>query len=233
MKFKSIVLCAMLAVTTQANAGGGGIGGVAGATLPEQIVQSLSMADQLVKQGLMVQQQLTMLQNQAKNLAGLPSQMWPGVSGQLNQLIQITRQAQNLAYNGGDMVASVQRQYGTANQTLTNAGASYKNWVANDNQQLANTLTSYGMQSDNFASEQDALASVQAASQSATGRMQALQAGNAIAGMQVNQLQLLRSAVMQGNAAVLSATATQNNQHVQERNIQDDWMKIPPKRGIW
>ena len=224
------------ALSFGANAHAGGVAAavaIPGANLPEQIVQELTLADSLVQQATQVQQQLNMLQNQARNLSSLPSQMWPEVSGQLTQLIQISRQSRALAYSGGDMIASVQRTYGNAGQTLTNAAQSYKNWNDNSNQQLASTLQSYGMQADNFATEQDALSAVQAASQSATGRMQALQAGNAIAGMQVNQTQLLRSAVMDGNAAILTATSTQGNVQQQEKNIQNDWMKIPPKRGVW
>lgn len=94
-------------------------------------------------------------------------------------------------------------------------------------------MQSYGYQADNFNNEQNSLAQIQAASQSATGRMQALQAGNAIAGMQVNQLQMLRQDVMDGNSAILQATTTQNNVQQQDRNIQNDWMHIPPKRGVW
>lgn len=235
MKNASKLLISILAILSASNACAGGATAVAipGATLPEQIVQQLTLADSLVQQSMQVQQQLNMLQNQARNLTSLPAQMWPGVSGQLNQLIQISRQSRALAYSGGDMVASVQRTYGNAGQTLNGAAQKYKDWNDNSNAQLASTLQSYGMQADNFASEQDALAAVQAASQSATGRMQVLQAGNAIAGMQVNQTQLLRSAVMDGNAAILAATTTQGNVQQQEKNIQNDWMKIPPKRGVW
>lgn len=233
MKFKSFLMCVLLIVSFNASAGGGGVGAVAGATLPEQITQQLTLADSLVQQVTQVQQQLNMLQNQAKNLASLPSQMWPGVSGQLNQLIQITRQGQALAYSGGDMINSVQNTFGTAGQTLTNAAQSFKNWNDNMNKSLASILQSFGLQADNFSTEQAALAAVQDASASAAGRMQVLQAGNAIAGMQVNQLQLLRKAIMDGNAAILQAATTQGNVQQQEKNIQNDWMNIPPKRGVW
>lgn len=232
MKLKLFVIFSLL-VSINARAGGAGPVPDPPATFLEQIVQQLTLADSLVQQVTQVQQQLSMLQNQAKNLASLPSQMWPGVSGQLNKLIQISRQSKQLAYSGGDMVASVQKTYGNASQTLKNAAQSYQSWTDQNNQNLASTLQSYGYQADNFASEQDALAQVQASSQSATGRLQALQAGNAIAGMQVNQMQMLRSAVMDGNAAMLQATTSQGNVQQQERNIQNDWMRIPPKRGVW
>lgn len=233
MKMKVFVISVLLLISASANAGGAATVAEGGATLPEQLVQSFTLADQLAKQATMVSQQLTMLQNQARNLQSLPSSFWPNVSSQLTQLIQINRQANGLSYGMADVVGSVRRQYGDPGQTLTGTEQRYKDWNDNSNSQLASTLQSYGYQADNFSNEQDALAQVQAASQSATGRMQALQAGNQIAGMQVNQTQLLRSAVMQGNQAMLNVTANQANKEQQDRNMVNDWMKRPAKRGIW
>lgn len=233
-KIKYLALAIALLFGANARAGGV-VAAVAipGANLPEQMVQEVTLADSLVQQYTQVSQQLQQLQMQARNLQGLPSQMWPGVDGQLQQIIQLSRQAHALAYAGGDMTQSVNNLYGNANQTLTNAAQKYQSWNDNNNQVLASTLQSYGYQSDNFATEQGALAALQNASQSATGRLQALQAGNAIAGMQVNQMQMLRQDVMDGNSAILQATNTANNVQQQDRNIQNDWMRIPPKRGVW
>lgn len=233
MKIKAFVISVLLFISANANAGGAATAAVGGATLPEQLVQSVTLADQLVQQATMVSQQLTMLQNQARNLQSLPTSFWPNVSSQLTQLIQINRQSQGLSYGMQDVAGSVRRQYGDPGQTLTGTEQRYKDWNDNSNSQMASTLQSYGYQADNFASEQDALAQVQTASQSATGRLQALQAGNQIAGMQVNQTQLLRSAVMQGNQAILNVAGNQANKEQQDRNSANDWMKIPAKRGIW
>lgn len=232
-KIKAFMLVVSLITGSAAYAGGAVTAVVGGATLPEQLVQSFTLADQLVKQATMVQQQIQMLQNQARNLQNLPTSFWPNVSSQLTQLIQINRQSQGLSYGMTDVAASMRQQYGDPGQTLTGVEQRYKDWNDNSNSQLASTLQSYGYQADNFASEQDALAQVQAASQSATGRMQALQAGNQIAAMQVNQTQLLRSAVMQGNQAMLNVAGNQANKEQQDRNVVNEWMQRPAKRGIW
>ena len=222
-----------LLVAINVYAGGAADIVIPGATWPEQIVQEATLGDQLVQQTTQVQQQLQMLLNQARNLQSLPSQMWPGVDGQLQELIQLSRQAHALAYAGGDMTQAVSNLYGNANTTLQGAVAKYQSWNDNNNKVLASTLQSYGYQADNFSNEQGALAQLQNASQSATGRLQALQAGNAIAGMQVNQMQMLRKDIMDGNSAILQAQATQNNIQNNERNIQNDWMHIPATHGVW
>lgn len=233
MKMNTVVLSVLLFISANANAGGAVTAVVGGATLPEQLVQSFTLADQLVKQATMVQQQIQMLQNQARNLQNLPTSFWPNVSSQLTQLIQINRQARGLSYGMQDVAATMREQYGDPGQTLTGVEQRYKDWNDNSNSQLASTLQSYGYQADNFASEQDALAQVQTASQSATGRLQALQAGNQIAAMQVNQTQMLRSTVMQGNQAMLNIAGNKANKEQQDRNVVNEWMKRPPKRGIW
>jgi len=222
----------LLSLTTNASAGGGGAL-TGGATLPEQIVQTGIMGDQLAKQALSVQHQFAILQDAIKNTAQLTNVQWSSASSLLNQLIQINRQAKGLAYGMGDIIGRVKTQYGDAGQTLTGLDQKLLEWNDNSNSQLASTLQAYGYQADNFASEQDALAQIQSASQSSTGRLQAIQAGNQIAGMQVNQTQLLRSAVMQGNQALLNIASQQANKDQQDRNVVNDWMKKPAKRGIW
>lgn len=233
MKMNAVVLSVLLFISAHANAGGAATAVVGGATLPEQLVQSITLADQLAKQAMMVQQQIQMLTNQALNLQNLPQQFWPNVASQLTQLIQINRQARGLSYGMTDVAASMRQQYGDPGQTLTGVEQRYKDWNDNSNSQLVSTLQSYGYQADNFASEQDALAQVQAASQSATGRMQALQAGNQIAAMQVNQTQMLRSTVMQGNQAMLNIAGNKANKEQQDRNVVNEWLSRPAKRGVW
>jgi P-type conjugative transfer protein TrbJ len=231
-KIKALMLVVAIMFGSSVFAGGGGMS-IMSATLPEQLVQSATQAEQLFKQATMVQQQIQMLANQARNLQNLPQQFWPNVASQLTQLIQINRQARGLSYGMTDVAASMRQQYGDFGQTLIGVEQRYKDWNDNSNSQLVSTLQSYGYQADNFATEQDALAQVQAASQSATGRMQALQAGNQIAAMQVNQTQMLRLAVMQGNQAMLNIAGNKANKEQQDRNVVNEWLSRPAKRGVW
>lgn len=201
------------------------------ATLPEQILQEITALDQLSQQVNMVQQQLQMVQNQARNLQGLPMQMWPNVSSQLQTLFNLVGQAQGLSYSSQNLAAQVQQQYGDPGSTLPNYENSLQQWTRNLNSQVASTLQQYGMQAQNFQTEQGTLQALENASQSSTGRLQALQAGNAIAGMQVNQLQLLRQTMMSGNQAMLNAIANKSNQNQQDRNAVKDWLATPPSHG--
>lgn len=197
----------------------------------EQVVQEVTDLSRLVQQFQMVQQQIQMLQNQAKNLQSISSQQWPNVSGQLTQLGSLMGQAQGLNMQAQDVAAQVQQQYGDTSAVMPNYEQSLQQWTTDTNSQVSSVLQQYGLQASNFQSEQDALQSVQNASQSASGRLQALQAGNQIAGMGINQVQLLRQTVMAGNQAMLQIAANRANADQQDRNVKDKFINSQPHYG--
>ncbi|MHB1098021.1 MAG: P-type conjugative transfer protein TrbJ [Burkholderiales bacterium] len=230
---KTLIVATILSLTLplSAMAGGGGVPAPAGATLPEQIVQEATNVNQLTQQITMTSQQLQMLRNQALNLQSLPSQLWPNVSGQLQNLIGLVNQAQGLNYAAQNTAAQVQQIYGNTGTVPPNYESTLQQWTANTNSQIASTLQQYGMQAQNFQSEQASLQSLENASQTSTGRMQALQAGNQIAGMQVNQMQQLRQTIMSGNQVMMNAIGNKANQAQQDRNVQNQFLATPPSYG--
>jgi P-type conjugative transfer protein TrbJ len=179
-----------LAVPSIAMAGGGGLGGIAGATFPEQIVQEGTSVSQLARQAQEVQNQLQEIVNQAKNLQSLPQNLWNQAYGDLNQLTNIASQSNGLSYAMQNVNGAFQSEY-PSYQPGQNYDQQYQQWNQTTSDSIAAALQQQGIQTGNFATQQQALAAINAASQSATGRMQVLQAGNQIAAMQVTQLQQL------------------------------------------
>ncbi len=228
---KRLIASLILSLTLPLSAMAGGGGAILGATLPEQIVQEATNVNQLTQQITMVSQQLQMLRNQALNLQNLPAQLWPNVSGQLQNLIGLVSQAQGLNYAAQNTAAQVQQMYGNTGTVPPNYQSTLQRWTTNTNSQIASTLQQYGMQAQNFQSEQAALQSLENASQTSTGRLQALQAGNQIAGMQVNQMQQLRQTIMSGNQVMMNAIGNKANQEQQDRNVQNQFLATPPSYG--
>lgn len=125
--------------------------------------------------------------------------------------------ANGLALNAQNITQQFQQEYpqwDKGNQFLSN----YNHWYTTTNTQIANALAVNGYQASQFASEQSALAQVEAASQSAQGRLQAIQAGNQISGMVVNQLQKLRALLISENQSEQAYKAQQIN--TQQAKIQ-------------
>ena len=206
MTLKKIILTFILAAvaaicSTTAQA----TGMIAGATFPEQITQELTLVEQYATQAQQLQAQFQMVYNQARNLEGIPSQMWPNVSGPLQNLVQLVGNAQGLSYASQNTVAAIQQQYGAPNVPLSNYAQSLSQWTDNVDHQNAAVLQQYGLHAADFQTTQSALQAIQDQSQSASGRMQVLQAGNQISGLMVNQLQSLQSDIQAGNQAQLNA----------------------------
>ena len=72
----------------------------------------------------------------------------------------------------------------------------YSDWSAQSADSVKNALRAAGIQSESFATEEERLETLKQKSQSAEGRLQALQAGNLIAVEQVTSLQRLRQLMM-------------------------------------
>ena len=189
-----------------------------GATMPEQIVQEITAVQSLLQQAESVQQQIQMVYNQAMNLKNLPTQMWSSVQGDLSNLTNIAGQAQGLSYASQNIASQFTQTYPAASSIGNNYGQQMQTWTTNTNGQIQSMLTQNGLAADQFSSQQSALQGIQNASQSAGGRMQVLQAGNQIAGMEVNQIQQLQQEIMAGNSAMGSYEAQQVNQKQQATN---------------
>ena len=216
-KQRHIILAAAIAFAlTPAFAFAGTMTG--GATFPEQIVQQITMVQQLAQQAQQVQEQIQMVYQQAMNLKNLPTQMWSSVSGDLNNLVNIAGQAQGLSYASQNLASQFTQTYPQASSIGNNYGQQMQTWTTNTNGQIQSMLQQNQLQANQFASQQAALQAIQNASQSAGGRMQVLQAGNQIAGMEVNQIQQLQQEMMAENSAMGAYEAQQVNQRQQATN---------------
>jgi P-type conjugative transfer protein TrbJ len=170
-------------------------GEIAGATLPEQIVQEATLVEQLNQEVQMVQQGFQSLYNQALNLKNIGRDPTQNLNSLLHNLISTISRASMLSYAGENITAQFQSLYPDW-QPGQDYGQQYQNWRNTTQTNLQNELTAAGLQAQNFQTETDALNEAKQLSQSAEGNLQALQAGNQISSMMVQQLQLLRQLVM-------------------------------------
>lgn len=225
MNKRSIVLISAIAAVliSPASALAGTMTG--GATFPEQIVQEVTEVQQLAQQAEQVQEQIQMVYQQAMNLKSLPTQMWSSVSGDLNNLVNIAGQAQGLSYASQNIASQFSQTYPSASSIGNNYGQQMQTWTTDTNGQIQSMLQQNNLQANQFASQQSALQAIQNASQSASGRMQVLQAGNQIAGMEVNQIQQLQQEIMSGNSAIGAYEAQQVNQQQQATNDENSFIQ--------
>jgi len=233
MKRKNLIAIAALSVFVATSAPAYASGAIAGATLPEQIVQEATLVEQYAKQAEQLQAQFQMVFNQARNLMNMPMQLWTNATAPLQQLVQLVGNAKGLSYAAANTVSAVQAQFGAPNAVLSNYNKSLQTWTGNLDSQIANVLQQFNLNAKNFQTTQSALQQIQDASQSASGRMQVLQAGNQIAGLMVNQLQGLQSDIQAGNQAMLNYMAMQAHTQTDQSNSVTPILTAPTQPGAF
>jgi len=155
-----------------------------------------------------LQNQAQMLINQAHNLASLPTSVLNLLQQDLTRTQQLLAEAQHITYDTGQINLAFQTQYGTTSLSTTN-----QQLVARAQQRWQISLGAYqdslNVQAGvvgNLTNTQSQMSSLVAASQNASGALQAAQAGNQLLALIAKELgDLIAVQAAQGRAQSLSA----------------------------
>jgi P-type conjugative transfer protein TrbJ len=169
-----------------------------------------------------------MLVNQARNLANLPMSTLSQLQSSTAQTQSLLSQAQNIAFN----VQGIEQAYSTSYGSAAGVGSA-ATMVANAQTRWQNSVAAFEdslkVQAGvvgNIATNSSAMTSLVTASQSATGALQAAQAGNQLLALQSQQLSDVvavlsaksrADALKQARAASAEAQGQQNYQNFRTR----------------
>jgi len=195
-----------------------------GATLPEQIVQEVTLLDSLASQ---LQTEAHLLENlQSAFQGGNAMRSWNStqVKQSLTQLVHAIAQAQGVSYTFQNVAQRVTDTYGDPNKKITNYAQQIANWTADTNSQIAAVLQQYQLNANDFQTQQDALDTIQRKSQSASGTKDLLQAGNQLGGMMLTQIQKLQSDVQAGNQLIANRIGQAANQEAHKNDGLKRWL---------
>ncbi len=172
------------------------------------VLQAARALQQINNQITQIQQQASSLINEARNLASLPLSTVDTLQQQVRQTQQLLGQAQRIAYNVQDIQQAFNGRYkgsgltGTNAQMVANANARWEDSVGAFEDALKVQAGVVG----NIDGARATMNDLVSASQSATGALQAAQAGNQLLALQSQQLADLTAAVAaQGRAQALDA----------------------------
>jgi P-type conjugative transfer protein TrbJ len=179
---------------------------------PNNYAQNLLTAartlQQINNQITSLQNQAQMLINQARNLANLPYSSLQQLQSSIQRTQQLLTQAQRIAYDVQQIDHAFSTTYapassGTSSQTLiANAQSRWQTSVA----ALQDALRVQAGVVGNLDTNRTQMSALVTSSQSATGALQATQAGNQLVALQAQQLADLTAAVAaQGRAQSLEA----------------------------
>lgn len=227
-KSAAILAGAMMFAASNAHAGGGMTGGAMEIT---QIMNNTELVSIYATEIEQVARQLQMVQNMVQNTNQLPIQMWSSVEGQLASLVNAITSVNGVVNATENALAMTEQQFGNGG-LLDNYEFRLRSWNQGVNSQIGVALRNMGLNAGQFQTRQQALSQIQAASQSATGRMQVLQAGNQIAGLMVNEMQSLHGTMISAEQARLNAIAVETNRQNQERQALRKFLEAPARGGF-
>jgi len=211
--FLACVAAATIAFTAPAKAGGAAGGG---STEWTQLANNAELIGIYVEQIEGVRQKVLQYQNMVQNTAGLSQQMWPSALVQISDLVDTISAVDSAANSSAQALQDFARQYHHT-ESMTSAQA-IQRWRTGVQNQIAQSLRTAGINANQIRDNQSALAQIQAASQSAQGRMQVMQAGNQISGLMVNEIQSLHMTTIAAQQAKQNYLAT----NVREREEADE-----------
>jgi P-type conjugative transfer protein TrbJ len=218
MKQHILKLAVILTLLAPVSAYAGTLTG--GATMPEQIVQEATMIMQYAQQVETTKMEIQKVYDAAQNLQQVPNQLWQQGAQYLGQLANLTSQAQSLGLGAQNLSSQFVQQYpGYSTQGLATQ-QQYQQWGNSFNNEVAGSLQADNLSIGQFQTEQQALQTIQ--NEPVTGRLQALEVGNQIAGTTATQLGQLgvlvaRQQKSQGAYQEQMSQSKDNNQKAEEK----------------
>lgn len=156
----------------------------------QNILTAARELQQINNQIQMLTNQATSLVNQARNLASLPMSTLNQLQSSIAQTQSLLSQAQNIAFNVQQIQSAYSSSYGAAPTSASNAtlfATAQTRWQ-NSVGAFEDSLKVQAGVVGNISTNSSAMSSLVSASQSATGALQAAQAGNQLLALQSQQL---------------------------------------------
>ena len=156
----------------------------------QNVLTAARSLEQITHQITSLQNEAQMLINQAKNLASLPFSALQQIQQSVQKTQQLLGQAQNIAFDVQNIDQAFQSQYGnvsmsaTDHQLVANARSRWQNTVGG----LQDSMRVQAGAVGNIDSNRAEMSALVGQSQSATGALQAAQAGNQLLALQSQQL---------------------------------------------
>lgn len=177
----------------------------------QNLLSATRALQQINNQITSLQNEAQMLINQARNLASLPYSSLQQLQQSVSRTQQLLSQAHYIAYNVQAIDQAFQTQYGNVSmsasdaQLVADAKTRWQNTVGGLQDAMRVQATVVG----NIDTNRTEMSSLVGASQSATGALQATQAGNQLLALQAQQLSDLTAVVAANGRAQALQSAEQ------------------------
>jgi P-type conjugative transfer protein TrbJ len=192
--------------------------------LIQNTISALKAIESVINEVQMIANQVKQIENLVQNTRGYTGIWDQEALPRLMRLGQIIEHEQAIAYAMAGMDRVFRDKY-PGYRPITDWAAAYDQWTRTTLDTLRGTLAAVRLHADDFADEQRRVQTLTALSDSAEGRMQAIQAGNMLAAEQIQQLSKLRQLMMAQINAQNVYMANQTNRDAQRAATQQEWIK--------
>jgi len=220
-----VVILATLGLFSSPLATMGQMAVIDAANLVQTTISALKAVESVINEVQMIANQVKQIENMIKNTQNLGRGVWDTEAlPRLLRLGQIIEQEQSIAYTMANADGLFRQRY-PGYRSVTEWSREYDSWTRTTLDTLRGVLSSVRLHAEDFASEQARIQVLQGLSDSAEGRMQALQLGNMMAGEQLQQLVKLRQLMMAQINAQNVYMANQTNREAQRAATQSEWIR--------
>lgn len=180
-----------------------------------QIMNNIQLVQSYSEQIRQTLNQVKMINDQIKNTKALANGEWGNTFDQIERLSALARHGQSIAYSASDLTAEMDRRYkGYQHWQREISPQDYENHYQQLSQSMGDSAgaalkVANGIYNQRNEDER-VLNRIESRSQSATGRMEAIQAGNELSAQIIRQLQKIET--------LLSAQIQQTSTFVQAEN---------------
>jgi P-type conjugative transfer protein TrbJ len=192
--------------------------------LIQNTISALKAVESVLNEVQMIANQIKQLENMVQNTSTYSGVWDQDALPRLNRLGQIIEQEQAIAYSMAGMERVFRERY-PGYRPVTDWATAYDQWTRTTLDTLRGTLAAVRLHADDFGDEQRRIQTLTALSDSAEGRMQAIQAGNMLAAEQIQQLAKLRQLMMAQVNAQNVYMASVTNRDAQRTATQQEWVK--------
>jgi P-type conjugative transfer protein TrbJ len=167
-----------------------------------QLFNKVQMVKQLATQFQQLQAQINQYQNMIQNTSGVSQHVWGNALGDIQKLNALLQQSKALAFSAGNLDSQfAQRYQGYKTYAASQMNSAdwrnkYNQWSREASDNALYALKAANAQNIAMQDENALMKRLQALSQSAQGRMEALQIANMMAAQNVEQVQKLRQLMM-------------------------------------
>lgn len=201
------------------------------ATELTQVLNNAQLIAQYIRQGEQLRNEILQLRESVRNGRPLTRTAFGNVMADLDQLAGIVQGGRALAYSMGNLDGEFRSRFPGYGSTAGTYYRDYRVWSQTALDTTLSTLRAAGLQGRQLQSEQAVLGALRNMTSTAAGRMQAIQAGNQIAEMTVEQLMKLRQLMIIDLESKQAFQGAQVQKEMQNHAASEQFFNFTPRPG--